>query len=170
MDGWVVWLRLGSFSCYWRQNLPSRKTRGCFRLEERLELAPFDLNIRLSLIDAHIRSGRYENAGVEVGRAKALSPGNAKVSLAESNLWIAQKKTPEGLAILDSILDSDPTDFKVRFRRAQVHYAEKNFGLALKDLKILNVQSPTDLNVIEALGQAYTKDAALSAAETVLKK
>ena len=115
-------------------------------LEEALRLASTDLNLRLSLANAHQGAGDYERASIELSRVLAQSPENPQAKEEQVNL---------------------------RIRHGNALMRQRQYAAALAEFEAIP-ESKRDIQIYNTIGYLYLvqgeHEKAFTAFETVLKK
>ncbi len=115
-------------------------------LEEALRLASTDLNLRLSLANAHQGAGDYERASIELSRVLAQSPENPQAKEEQVNL---------------------------RIRHGNALMRQRQYAAALVEFEAIP-ESKRDIQIYNTIGYLYLVQGehqkAFTAFETILKK
>ena len=115
-------------------------------LQKALQLAPTDLNLRLSLANAYQGAGNYEDAAVEVSRVLAQEPENPQAKEEEINL---------------------------RIRRGNALMGQRQYAAAIVEFEGIP-ESKRNIEIYNTLGYLYLVQGehqnALAGFETVLQK
>ncbi|MEG8947610.1 tetratricopeptide repeat protein [Rosettibacter firmus] len=130
-------------------------------LEELVNLNPSDLQLQKLLIDAYIKTKKYDKALAVCEESLVSFPDDIGLLELKGNIFIQQDKWKEAASVYKNIFENKESDFSIKFRIASLFLmASERDSLNLfiaKDLFQKLNQDTTDWQVNASLGEIELK-------------
>lgn len=124
------------------------------RLEAQIASAPDDLELRRSIIELHLRTGRRRLAIPHLEHAERLAPADARIQRLKAQVLLLDRDEPGAIAALRRVLSAEPNDWEAHMNLAAL-LAERDPRACLEHAREASRLRPDDLrsqvNLAEAL-------------------
>jgi tetratricopeptide (TPR) repeat protein len=125
-------------------------------LKKMADIDPSDLKIRSKLADLYTREG---NSGKAVEEHVAIAEELSK-----------KGHLAEALQVLEKGLKIDAKNGRLRLELGRIHVLQKNYDKAIQYLEAAREGSPSDVDIMGRLGEAYLGSKRIGEAETLFKR
>lgn len=123
-------------------------------LEQRVAASPDDVDLRRSLIELHLRTGRHRLAIPHLEHAERLAPADARIQRLKAQVLLLDRDEPGAIAAFRRVVEADPNDWEAHANLAAL-LAERDPRGCLLHAKTASALRPDDLrsqvNLAEAL-------------------
>jgi tetratricopeptide (TPR) repeat protein len=119
----------------WVHNQLDHRAQAVSDYERALELQPGRSAVRLRLAEILVESSRYAEAVPHLERLRQERPADPDALVDLARCWVAQARTDEARALLDSVLAAHPDHFGALLQRGKLEADGGNFAEAERWLR-----------------------------------